>query len=403
MADITPQESDAQVSAPALEPLDCPPSPSSTTNSRKRKASSEHQPQAPPTNRPSVDDETLNEDASAKDDTPAQGNSPAGGGNLLSKNQLKRLRRQEAYAAYKEERKVKRKEKRHAKADRKRAAREEAIAAGVNPASLIPKAEPWRAHPVAVSFIIDCDFESYMREPEIVSLSSQVTRSYAMTRKGKYQAHLFISSWKGKLRQRYETVLSNTHLNWKGVKLLEGDFVHAAREAKAVMEGPSGGEVIDVMAKERGPGEDGEDINKEVVYLTSESPYTLDRLEPNTSYVIGGLVDRNREKGLCYKRAQKHKVRTAKLPIGEYMVMQDRYVLTTNQVVEIMVKWMECGDWGEAFMAVIPKRKGGTLKAETSRAGTEENENAEEGQEEQPRGDAMMEDAAEPQLQTSSG
>jgi tRNA (guanine9-N1)-methyltransferase len=27
-----------------------------------------------------------------------------------------------------------------------------------------------------------------------------------------------------------------------------------------------------------------------------------------------------------------------------------------------MVKWLECGDWGEAFMKVIPKRKGGTLK-----------------------------------------
>ena len=96
----------------------------------------------------------------------------------------------------------------------------------------------------------------------------------------------------------------------------------------------------------------------DVVYLTSESPYTLQRLEPHTSYVIGGLVDRNREKGLCYRRARELGIRTARLPIGQFMVMQSRQVLATNHVVEIMVRWLECEDWGEAFMAVIPKRKG---------------------------------------------
>ena len=105
-----------------------------------------------------------------------------------------------------------------------------------------------------------------------------------------------------------------------------------------------------------------------VVYLTSDSPYTLERLEPYTSYVIGGLVDRNREKGICYKRAMAHGVKTAKLPIGEYMTMASRFVLTTNQVVEIMSKWLECADWGTAFAAIVPPRKGGKLKESTNGA-----------------------------------
>jgi tRNA (guanine9-N1)-methyltransferase len=29
-----------------------------------------------------------------------------------------------------------------------------------------------------------------------------------------------------------------------------------------------------------------------------------------------------------------------------------------------MVHWLECGDWGEAFMKVMPKRKGGKLREE---------------------------------------
>lgn len=38
--------------------------------------------------------------------------------------------------------------------------------------------------------------------------------------------------------------------------------------------------------------------------------------------------------------------------------MASRVVLTTNQVVEIMLKWLECRDWQEAFLQVIPARKG---------------------------------------------
>jgi tRNA (guanine9-N1)-methyltransferase len=310
----------------------------------------------------------------------------------LSKNHLKRLKRQEQWEGFKEDRRAKRKDKRHERQARKRAQKEaiiaEAEAAGIDPATALQPKEPWRFRPVPVSFIIDCDFEQYMRDPEIVSLSSQIVRSYAMNRKSKYQASLYISSWKGKLKSRFETVLKNTHQNWKNVGIYECDFVEAAKRAHEQMTGRHGGEIIDLI-KPRESGQDSssdagdettnptavaepedEDIDRSIVYLTSESPYTLDRLEANTSYIIGGIVDKNREKGLCYGRAKEHKVRTAKLPIGEFMAMQSRFVLTTNQVVEIMAKWLECGDWGQAFMEVIPKRKGGTLKGEDGEAAT---------------------------------
>lgn len=100
----------------------------------------------------------------------------------------------------------------------------------------------------------------------------------------------------------------------------------------------------------------------EVVYLTSDSPYTLEELKPHSTYIIGGLVDKNRHKGICYRLACERGLKTAKLPIGEFMEMQSRFVLATNHVVEIMVRWLECGNWGKAFLDVIPKRKGGKLK-----------------------------------------
>jgi tRNA (guanine9-N1)-methyltransferase len=175
------------------------------------------------------------------------------------------------------------------------------------------------------------------------------------------------------------------------------------------MAGEQGGELIDVLksGEKAVEGKGGqtsavpepqmeEGVDRSVVYLTSESPYTLDRLEPHTSYVIGGIVDRNREKGLCYKRAVEKKVRTAKLPIGEYMAMQSRFVLTTNQVVEIMAKWLECGDWGQAFLNVIPQRKGGVLKhdsAANQHCG-EEVEDGLEGEVAEENGEAETERAA---------
>jgi tRNA (guanine9-N1)-methyltransferase len=42
--------------------------------------------------------------------------------------------------------------------------------------------------------------------------------------------------------------------------------------------------------------------------------------------------------------------------------MSSRFVLATNHVVEILLAWLECGDWAKAFEKAVPKRKGGVLR-----------------------------------------
>ncbi|KAM6478867.1 tRNA-methyltransferase-domain-containing protein [Trichoderma sp. SZMC 28011] len=326
----------------------------------------------------------------------------------MSKNALKRLRRQEEWEAGKDDRRKRRKEKRHERKSRVRSEREALIAQGVDPLELQKKKTPSTLAPVGI--IIDCDFEEYMMDKERVSLSSQVTRAYSDNRQARYRSHLWVAGFNKGIAKRFHEVLGGVHKNWKGVWFHDGDFTSCAAKVRERMNASdgSGGEMIESLQRSLDepstwtrdetdpfpidtPEPPLDEANKDIVYLSSDSPYTLERLEPNTCYVVGGLVDKNREKGLCYRHARELGIRTARLPIGQFMVMQSRQVLATNHVVEIMLKWLECGDWGQAFLSVIPKRKGGRLRSEDAGDGEE----AEEGGEEEEGEDEDEDEQAE--------
>lgn len=50
-------------------------------------------------------------------------------------------------------------------------------------------------------------------------------------------------------------------------------------------------------------------------------------------------------------------IATARLPIGEYITMTHRKVLTVNHVFEIMMNYLRDKDWRQAFLSIIPERK----------------------------------------------
>lgn len=323
----------------------------------------------------------------------------------MSKSQWKKVRKQQLWEAGKDYRKAKRREKHKEKQARKA---DERARKQVNVASFPENApemtsgnnpkEPRKGHArplqVPLTLVVDCEFEDYMSDKELVSLGAQLTRCYSENRSAVYRTHMVVSSWEGKLKTRFETVLTNHHRSWNGVIFTDKNFVEAAEQLNETMTrwrpskgGKSAGALMEMSVdsqntgsspevrslKQQTPLADRESTLTEaessqshpsIVYLTSDSPHSLDRLSPNTSYIIGGIVDKNRHKGICYKRASERGIQTAKLPIGDYMTMQSRTVLTVNQVMEIMLKWLETGDWGEAFMRVIPKRKDAKLKAQ---------------------------------------
>ncbi|KAI9863503.1 MAG: tRNA (guanine(9)-N(1))-methyltransferase [Vezdaea acicularis] len=362
----------------------------------------------------------------------------------LSKNQLKKLKRHEDWEAGRVWRKAKRKEKINAKRQRKREAKSAfraEQAGGKDQDSSKPPSEVTgatshdfpparrgakqphhaRATQVPIAFVLDCAYDEFMTEKELISLSTQLTRCYSDNKNAKLRAHLVVCAWGGKLRERFDGVLARNHEGWRGVRFLEegvSDVAEMAGKEGRWMRGKGGGEVVGALAsvpatgkganEEGGPERNGEDRegedrdegdedsskgkevgrdrgdeNKhrnrtniaeaapqddvpqhdgETIYLTSDSPHTLHTLRPYSTYIIGALVDRNRHKGLCYKTALSQGLKTAKLPIADYLQMSSRFVLATNHVLEIMLKWLEFGDWGRAFVEVVPKRKGGVLR-----------------------------------------
>lgn len=321
----------------------------------------------------------------------------------MSRSAYKKMKRQVKIDASKVERKAKDKQRKKDSKARRREEAQKAEEAGIPVAptpnqALFEKRQ--KSVQLPVTIIIDCGYDEKMLPTEVTSLSSQITRCYSDNSKAKYRVHLAVSSFDKRLKERFDTVLEKQYQKWKGVKFLEEDFVKVAEQAKGWMAQDGKHDYSQsAFAKQNAPveGEEPREPKGEVIYLSSDSDNVINKLEPHCTYIIGGLVDRNREKGICYKAAMKAGVKTARLPIGEFLEMNSRKVLTTNHVNEIMLHWLDLGDWGEAFLKVIPKRKGLALKGQ---AQATEGENAEHVDSAKDGGDAKdsaEEDELEPE------
>ncbi|KAG2529187.1 hypothetical protein BBO99_00002620 [Phytophthora kernoviae] len=95
-----------------------------------------------------------------------------------------------------------------------------------------------------------------------------------------------------------------------------------------------------------------------LVYLTADSPNTITKLSQDKVYIIGGIVDRNRLKGITYEKAVEQEIETAKLPLDAVVEMgSTTRVLTVNHVFEILAHFSEVKDWAQATLATLPSRK----------------------------------------------
>lgn len=206
-----------------------------------------------------------------------------------------------------------------------------------------------------VRCLVDCEFDELMNDKEIKSLSNQIARMYSSKRQCKYNLPLIINSFNKRLKTRFDTVIPQ-YKSWKNLD------INCDSTLKQQME------------------IDQEQLGQKYVYLTADTDNEIDELQPNTTYIIGGIVDKNRHKSLCVNKAKQLGMEVGRLPIGKYIKINGRQVLATSHVYEICCKWLESRDWEKAFNEVLPPRK---LKRE----GEEEGEGEEEVHSEEDEGE----------------
>ncbi|XP_059307078.1 tRNA (guanine(9)-N1)-methyltransferase [Lycium ferocissimum] len=266
----------------------------------------------------------------------------------LSKNAQKKLLKQQRYEAKKAEKKALLKEEKKRQGERKRKEWEEKLSGAATEEEkqqLIDSRKSLRkermdqrslekgkkmerlnnAKQNGQNVVIDLEFDHLMNTSELHSLVQQIMYCYAVNGRCSSPAHLWLTGCQGEMQDQLQRLPGFD--KW-------------------------------IIEKENRPYiEAFQDQKERLVYLTADAETTLDVLDPKHIYIIGGLVDRNRWKGLTMKKAEDQGIQTAKLPIGTYLKMSSSQVLTVNQVVEILLKYLETGDWKTSFFEVIPQRK----------------------------------------------
>ncbi|KAG7796538.1 hypothetical protein KL929_003045 [Ogataea haglerorum] len=194
------------------------------------------------------------------------------------------------------------------------------------------------------SVIVDCDFDDFMLEKEIVSMSNQLVTSYADNKKYPYRVDITVTSFGKRMKERFDRVLPH-YQNWKPehMKFTEEKLENVLPENLS-----------------------------RVVYLTADTEEKLETLEPGMTYIVGGIVDKGRHKLLCKNKADKLGISTKRLPIDEYIKVSGRRVLATSHVVEMLIRKREFDSWKDVFEAVIPMRK--VRKPSCAEAGDEKEE-----------------------------
>ncbi|XP_032716515.1 tRNA methyltransferase 10 homolog B isoform X1 [Lontra canadensis] len=105
-----------------------------------------------------------------------------------------------------------------------------------------------------------------------------------------------------------------------------------------------------------------------LVYLTPDSEHALEDIDLNKVYILGGLVDESIQKKVTFQKAREHSVKTARLPIQEYMVRHQNgknyhsEILAINQVFDILSTYFETQNWPEALKKGVSSRKGYVLQ-----------------------------------------
>ncbi len=268
----------------------------------------------------------------------------------ISKKQLKRMKDREEWHKKKKELKKKRKERKKEKKKKEREEKEKNLKEHpelvIEEKKIYNKPRKERNEEFinkaknGIKIIIDCDFENLMNEKSNISMCRQISEIYSINRHSQNPFNLILYNVGDFL---FNNLKKNSYENWIGIQIFKkGEFENFDKF------------ISEVLYKECN---NIEEQKKKIYYLSADSENNINELNSDCTYIIGGIVDRNKYKGLSYNKAKELKINHGKFPIGEFLELHSSKILTTNHTFAILDKFNSNHDWKEAFMSIIPKRK----------------------------------------------
>ena len=185
-------------------------------------------------------------------------------------------------------------------------------------------------------------FGNYMNQRDRGKCLKQLMHCYSLNRRFDHPMNLHVTNFHGVMKKE----MSQRH---QGYENWDIQF-HAKSHTEAFVNDP----------------EDPEVAKTKIVYLSSESENVISgEFQPDKVYVIGALVDHNLHKGLCHRMAKDSGISHARLPIDEFVKLKTRKVLAIDHVFHIIGSVVsEKMSWADAFLNILPDRKGAELKEE---------------------------------------
>lgn len=180
--------------------------------------------------------------------------------------------------------------------------------------------------------VLDLEWESELSDRELKALVQQVLYSYGSNRSALRPVRLVLSGVSSgtEMLQRLQKLAGFPNA-WPGVTVVGEPYIeHFSSDAD----------------------------RKRLVYLTADTENVVQTIDENAVYIIGGIVDRNRLKGATRDKADAQEIATARLPLQEHIDMGSfSKVLTTNNVLEMILENQRCSDWRATFQKCLPGRK----------------------------------------------
>ena len=222
-----------------------------------------------------------------------------------------------------------------------------------------------------VTVVVDMQFEALMNQRDLGKCLKQLMHCYSINRRLEQPMQFHVSSFASE-RLKKEMERHHGYENWDCVfhrdsyieaftKATNGDAIVTLNTTDSTTPQPSNVESTNNLDFKNGSnGQGSKKTTKQIVYLTSESENVLNVFDPQSIYIIGGLVDHNNHKGICYQQAIEKGVSHARLPILESGIdMKTRHVLTIDHVFKIIAAVASEGkNWKDALKETLPERKG---------------------------------------------